>query len=43
MTLSAAGVYDLLFVYKSRRDVGMVQKMRHPVSTETSGLSMAHN
>ena len=21
----------------------MVQKMRHPASTETSGLSMAHN
>lgn len=43
MTLSGAGVSDLLFVYKLRRDVEMVQNMRRSVSTETSVLSMAHN
>lgn len=44
MTLSGAGVSDLLFVAgKMRRDLEMVQKMRHPFSTETSGLSMAYS
>ena len=44
MTLSAADASDLLFVAeKMRRDLEMVQKMRHPANMETSGLSMAYN